>query len=229
VEPESGYGIPPIFAMFNVLKSDYILARWLAFNAIHKKMPDTGEYSDTLDYSVYGTNTSLLTLAQRSLMDILDKIAVASLEYLGIGGVKSAYFRTAWFTKNHELKEQINEAILNGNVALIAFTEIAKDLAQEKGYLRGKNMLRHASTHRFVVLHDFGGPTAQQSSAIEHRQYYDFIEHLIETLKLVRSSLIYFVEMIIWSEAIKQRNINRKNGFLVPMDVPFHHKIRGNY
>jgi hypothetical protein len=229
MDPDAGHGVPPIFAMFNVIKADYILARWLAFNAIHKKTPDSGVYSDTLDYSVYGTTASLLTLSQRSLIDILDKIAVASLEYFRIGGAKSACFRTAWFTKSRDLKKQISEAIINGNPALIALTEIAKDLSDEKGYLKEKHILRRASTHRFVVLHDFSDHRPQQSTAIDHHQYRDFVSNLIETLKLARSSIIYFVEMIIWSETIKRRTLDRNGGHLVPLDVPFHHAIRGDH
>jgi hypothetical protein len=77
-------GIPPLFAMFNALKSDFLLARFLAYQSLSDEIPDSGFYSDTLDYAVYGVQSAMLTLAQRACMDILDKIATATNEYFFI-------------------------------------------------------------------------------------------------------------------------------------------------
>src|SRR5690606_35804432 len=66
LERESGASgmPPPVFAMFNVLKSDFILARDLAWRAGNENVwPSTGSFSDTLDYADYGPDVSALILA----------------------------------------------------------------------------------------------------------------------------------------------------------------------
>ncbi len=224
----SDRGVPPIFSMFNIMKSDYILARWLAYEAMNSDIPDTGYYLDTLDYGNYGAKYSLLTLAQRSAIDILDKIAVSSLEYLKMGGAKDAHFKNAWFNENDKgfrWKSKIKDSIFEGNTALIALTEISKDFSEKNGFLRSISSLRNASTHRFVVLHDLGGNSrARQSKAVEHYPIEEFTSSLIETLKVVRSSLMYYVEFVTISEATKNRN---STGFVGQLNVPSHHHIRG--
>src|SRR5262249_34358867 len=55
--------IPSIFAMVNLLKADYLNARFLAFTAMNNYQPESGSYADTGDGAHYGTGTSLLTLA----------------------------------------------------------------------------------------------------------------------------------------------------------------------
>src|SRR5690606_27774098 len=76
----SGNGsVPEVFTMINILKSDYILSRQLFFYASNRLFKETGNYNDTLNHACYGVNVSALALAQRSALDILDKIAVATL------------------------------------------------------------------------------------------------------------------------------------------------------
>jgi tetratricopeptide (TPR) repeat protein len=98
----SSRAVPEIFAMINLLKSDYILARQLFFSASNGLFFETGNYNDTLDYACFGVNESALALAQRSALDILDKVAVATLSYLEVGGAKRTSFREAWFKKRKE-------------------------------------------------------------------------------------------------------------------------------
>lgn len=224
----SDQGVPPIFSMFNIMKSDYILARWLAYEPMNSDIPDTGYYSDTLDYGNYGAKYSLLTLAQRSAIDILDKIAVSTLEYLKMGGAKNAHFKNAWYNesdKGFRWKSKIKDSIFEGNTALIALTEISRDFSEKNGFLKSISSLRNASTHRFVVLHDFGGNSrARQSKSVEHYPIEEFADSLIDTLKVVRSSLMYYFEFVAISESIKNQN---NSGFVGQLDVPSHHYIRG--
>jgi hypothetical protein len=46
---------------------------------------DPGYYIETLDDALYGTRYSMLLLAQRSTLDVLDKTAVVANEYFGCG------------------------------------------------------------------------------------------------------------------------------------------------
>jgi len=224
---DSGGDIPEIFSMFNLIKSEYILARQLFFNAIGKTYSDTGTYSDTLDYACYGVNESALSLAQRVSLDILDKIAVASLFYLGIGGARNTSFKQAWFKfkdKTKKLSPKILTEIQLGNTALLALSEVSNDLAEIEGYLLDKQKARNSSTHRFTVFHDMGSLPINESSCIEHYDYDEFSTKALSTLKLARCSIIYFVQMI----NLKENRLNNdREGLVMPMNVPSHEYIRG--
>lgn len=223
--------VPEIFAMINLLKSDYILARQLFFSASNRLFNETGNYNDTLNYACYGVNESALALAQRSALDILDKVAVATLSYLGIGGAKRTSFKEAWFKKiekgkdeKEEFKPKILQEIKNGNTALLALTEASRDLSNKTGFLSKKQVSRNSSTHRFTVLHDLGKLPTSQSGCLEHFDYDVFLRESLHTLKLARSSVIYFVQMV----KIREKKLSaQKNGILMPIIVPSHEDIRG--
>jgi hypothetical protein len=68
-EIDMGGSPPPLFAMFNMLKSDFVLARDLAWRASDGSVwPKTGQFADTLDYAMYGPDTSALILAHRTAL-----------------------------------------------------------------------------------------------------------------------------------------------------------------
>lgn len=224
----SDSSVPEIFAMINILKSDYILARQLFFNASSRLFNETGNYNDTLNYACYGVNESALALAQRSALDILDKVAVATLSYLGIGVAKRTSFKEAWFKKGKDEKEEFSPAILqeieNGNTALLALTEVSRDLSNKIGFLSKKQASRNSSTHRFTVLHDLGGVPTSHSGCLEHFDYEVFLRESLQTLKLARSTVIYFVQMVL----IREEKLSaKKDGIVMPLFVPSHEDIRG--
>ena len=223
----SEYQVPEVFAMFNVMKADYILARKLLFDGVEDKQTETGSYADTLDYANYGVRSSLLTLAQRASLDLLDKIAVASLSFFNIENARRASFKTAWYksskSNRNTYRPEVEEEIVKGNTALLAITEIANDLSESTGFLKSKQDVRNSSTHRFTVLHDIGVARTESSGCIEHMDERKFISETIETLKLARSALIYFVQMIdIHTERFQVEN----EGLICTLDVPSHEYIR---
>ncbi len=129
--------MPAIFAMFNVMKADYLVARELLFQGFQDldgggaPASDSGLYFDTLDYALYGVTPSRLVLAQRAALDLLDKIAVALNEHLSVGlKAKKVNFLEFWRAKPNEptWRPALAEAIRGGNNALIALSEIAADL-----------------------------------------------------------------------------------------------------
>ena len=229
---KDGAAVPEIFSMVNVLKSDFIMARQLLFDAYQKRFIETGSYNDTLDYACYGVNESALALAQRSALDILDKISVASISYLGVGEAKKASMKTAWFTKakkgpkRKDLDPTIKLEIENGNEALLALTEISRDLSREQGFLWVKQSSRNSSTHRFTILHDMGMPVSKGvSGCVEHFDFEAFVQESLQTLKLARAAVIYFVQMVL----IRERRIaGEMNGISMPLFVPSHEYIRGH-
>lgn len=221
-------GVPPLFAMMNVMKSDFLAARYLAYQALTASFPESGLYADTLDYAVYGMVPSLLSLAQRACIDVLDKIAAATTEYFGIpGNVKVVYFWSRWFDNPREAPPfvwhpSLSPHIDKGNSAIIALSDISFDI-DEGGFLVRKKAFRHSSTHRFTVLHDIGCKPSRESAQIEHCEIREFKDQLIESLQLARAAILYFVEMISIAEKTRAASIGRVG----PITVPNHHDIRG--
>lgn len=87
---------PPILGAVNVLKSDFLVSRRFAFDAISQLTDDlaqtadeSGFYAETMDYSLYGIQYSKLLLAQRSALDVLDKTAVVANKHFKAGDAPS--------------------------------------------------------------------------------------------------------------------------------------------
>lgn len=229
VEPVSaGSGVPPLFAMLNVMKSDFLASRYLTYQALTAEFPESGFYTDTLDYAVYGIVPSLLSLAQRACIDLLDKVAAATTEYFSIpGDVKVVYFWKRWFDNPEKRKRRmwlpsLRPHIDRGNTAIIALADISFDLGR-RGFLVRKQAFRHSSTHRFTVLHDIGCDPSRKCAHIEHCGLEDFKKQLIESLQLARAALIYFVEMVSLTEEVRAAG----PGKVGAISVPSHHYIRG--
>lgn len=200
-------GVSPVIAMFNIMKADYLLARRLAYYAFKGSFPESGNYYDTLDNANYGMDSSLITLAQRACFDILDKVAIAAAEYLGIKDLpRSVHFGNIWHKKSRktevrfEWRPEILAEVEKGNSAIIALAELSEDL-RGRGYLKVKKSLRNAATHRFVVLHKTSVEKVRKNKYIDHYTLDTIRSELISTLKMVRSTLLYFVEMIAIHEA----------------------------
>lgn len=229
--------VPPVFAVFNVMKADYLVARDLLFQATremeHHTRRDTGVYMDTLDYAVYGVAPSRLVLAQRAALDVLDKIAVAVNELLGVGLRPNAiHFASFWrlSKKDPRWRPQLASAIGRGNVALIALSEIAADLSDADavhdvgpGVLNEHRKTRNAGTHRFVVLHDFGIGHSRPSTAIEHIDLVTFQDIAVRTLRLARAALLHFLEAVAYGERAKKGS----GRLTADMLIRPHHEIRG--
>jgi len=232
--------IPEIFAMINVMKSDFAFARQVFFEVLGEhdvSTPffETGKYADTLDYAAYGVRFSALTIAQRIALDILDKIAVAIACYLGVKDASRTSFFTVWHQrrkKNKPLKlnEEIRAAFNSGNPGLLAlyniFHDISKDHSLGCGFMEAHKSYRNASTHRFSVLHDDMLPNdfSSQSQAVDHVDIQRFELLTLDSLKLVRAAMFYFVDMINFAENAKPSD---DETIVVQSTVPDHDYIRG--
>jgi tetratricopeptide (TPR) repeat protein len=225
IEPiDAGSESPPVFAMINTLKADFVLARHMAFEGMQVPTWDTSIYADSLDYAVYGIAPAKLSLAQRAALDILDRVAVLVNEYLDVGlKPKRIHFRTFWRQENHGWRQRLHEELASGNTAIAALGEVAEDL-EAQGYLAPKRSLRNTSTHRFVVLHDPYSDRYRASESVEHHEYSSFAGETIETLKVVRSAILYLAELISVRE---RRKSGESKGVNVPLVVPTHHEIWG--
>ncbi|MBC3197446.1 hypothetical protein HU756_12075 [Pseudomonas poae] len=231
-EPEVGSRPPPLFAMFNMLKSDFILARDLAWRARDESVwPRTGQYADTLDYAMYGPDTSALILAHRTALDLLDKVAVTANHYfeLGVAPNKVGFGRlwrdSADKKTGSPLTKKVQGLIRSGVHALYGLAELAEDYDGIDGILRSQKELRNSGTHRFVVLHDLGDPSqARQAPEIEHLNRSDFIDEALRALRVARAAIQMLALAISQHEEILRK---QSDGLIGTMVVPDHHWIRG--
>lgn len=228
---DTPFGVPPIFAMFNMLKADFVAARWMTYIARDRLAPETGYYSATLDYANYGIAQALLLNAQRSAIDILDRVAVAASEHFDLpGDPGKIYFHNRWHIKDSgrlrrplEWLPLINEEIQSGDAALIALSELAEDV-MKGGYLNPQKSLRNESTHRFVVLHEMGDRGSRDSRYIKHFSEMDFLDETLQALRVARAAIFYLHDAI----AIHETRLEAEaEGPLSFLDVPPHHWIQG--
>jgi len=232
-ESEASGMPPPVFAMFNVLKSDFILARDLAWRALDESVwPATGRFADTLDYADYGPDASALVLAHRTALDLLDKIAVTANHYFELGQPPDKiYFDKLWrgnpdkVTGVRSLTETVEQAIRGGASALYGLAELAEDYGSTVGILRSQKDLRNAGTHRFVVLHDLGDPAhSRQAPEIEHHRREQFNQEVSRALRVARSA----IQMLALSISQHEQGLARRTAGLVgSLVVPDHDWIRG--
>lgn len=223
---DSSSAVPALFAMINVLKQDFLLARKLAFEALTSgQIPqaDSSFYADTLDYALYGEQPATLTLAQRAAVDLLDRIAVTTNEYLEVClRPEDVVFATFWAGPQRSTwRQPLQDELAAGNRSLLALADLAFDI-DKGGYLSDYRELRNTGTHRFIVLHDMRG-SSDRSPAVEHRQLDAFQEQLLATLRTTRAALLYLVSMIGGREHRLHHGPNKPSA---PLPVLGHHEIR---
>lgn len=231
-EPEVGSRPPPLFAMFNMLKSDFVLARDLTWRASDESVwPKTGQFADTLDYAMYGPDTSALILAHRTALDLLDKVAVTANYYFKLGlAPNKVSFGRLWRDSADKktgtpLTKKVEVLIRAGVYAMYGLAELAEDYDGIDGILRSQKDLRNSGTHRFVVLHDLGDPSqARQAPEIEHLNRSDFIDGALRALRVARSAIQMLALAISQHEEILRK---QTDGLIGTMIVPDHHWIRG--
>lgn len=232
-----GPDVPEIFAMMNVMKTDFAFARQIFFDAKYEDSPspffETTSLGDSLDYALYGVRFSALTASHKMAFDILDKIAVALSCYLKLKKPHRASFVGFWGKTSEGgkfvLDAEVDKEMSRGNAGLISlygiFQDISKDNSRGSGFMQAHKHYRNSSTHRFTVLHDMIKRKQTSSSrAIEHLRIDDFETLTLMSLKLARAALFYFVDAIVFSEAMDQ---NDQAEFILSSSVPDHDYIRG--
>ena len=220
--------VPQIFRMLNLLKADFLVARRLAFRAqimLHEvpfaqHPDDPGRYVDTLDYAAYGEPTSMLVLAQRSALDVLDKLAVAMNDHLGIEDDPSKiYFRKFWTTKDGDLRPEW-AAYDAARMGFLSLAELAVDISTNGLYAQSQD-LRNIGTHRFVLVHH-GWQSIAATGAVVPFTIDDVLASAKRALSVARSAYLYVVATI---DTIEHNNAT---GPTLPMTLPDQIKHHGS-
>jgi tetratricopeptide (TPR) repeat protein len=193
---------PAILGEMNVLKADFLVSRRLAFGAITdiaehalaQPESDTGYYVDTEDFALYGTSYSMLLLAQRSTLDVLDKTAVAANDHFECGDRPDRVsFRKFWTDNTGALRADLVRGPGRARPVL-AIAELAVDMA-EGGMYADSQALRNAGTHRIVhaALLDATGVTRLSRSSIDVLR---LIESTLLALQVTRSAYLYLIDLV---------------------------------
>jgi len=195
--------VPGIFAALNVLKAEFLVARRLAFRGEQmyaesggRQHPDDpGLYTDTLDGAFYGEAPALLLLAERSALDVLDKIAVTANEHFGSGLPPSRVeYSNYWKDpRTGQIRPQLRPGEA-GLRSLLALAELATDLSEE-GMYPSARLLRNAGTHRLVHATEAEptGPTRDTFSTVN---ILELQSATLQALQVVRAAYLYFVDLI---------------------------------
>ena len=129
---------------------------------------DPGLYTDTLDGALYGEPPALLLLAQRSALDVLDKIAVTANEHFstGLSPSRVEYSRYWRDPQTGQPRPQLGPGD-EGQRCLLALAELAGDLTAD-GMYPSARLLRNAGTHRLVhaTTGEPTGPTQDTFSTV---------------------------------------------------------------
>lgn len=155
------------------------------------------------DGVLVGDAVSKLVLAQRTTIDILDRIAVAANLVLDVGDpADKIYFRKFWFElgpKKWPDFSRLRPEVLASREPWLAaaMAELAVDMGQEGLYAHTQN-LRNAATHRFLVVHEtVPDPGLSDGDGTVERVALDpYACGVVEALQVTRAALLYLMMLL---------------------------------
>lgn len=166
---------PTLIRFFNIMKQEFISARFLLYNGLHSKQvhySDRGvSLSNTLDYPAFGLAVEQVKCAFRMAYSLFDKMAQFINHYwkLHVNSTDVA-FRRIWYQKTGKEYVLRNEFRLYPNWPLRGLFWLSRDLYDPTpGFrdhtepdARALNELRNKLEHGFVSVHgmDWSGPFA---------------------------------------------------------------------
>ena len=186
---------------FNLLKQEYVSARYRLFVAMHNRAPDFLMHDVLLldggQDQVLGHQADELRSAYRSVYSMFDKISIFLNSYLKLGlKPKRVQFRHVWFERqpdgSFELRKKFKQS---QNWALRGLFFLSKDLYDDNFHEVAEpdaamlNQFRNQIEHRFLILHHLPQHTPrgeQWTISVE-----EFQQKTIRLLRLAREALFY--------------------------------------
>lgn len=204
---------------FNLLKQEYVSARYRLFVAMHNRAPDFIMHDvlllDGSQDQVLGHQADELRTAYRSVYSLFDKISIFLNSCLKLGlKPKRVQFRHVWFEKqpdgSFDLRRKFKQS---QNWALRGLFFLSKDLYDDNFQEVAEpdaamlNQFRNQIEHRFLILHQLPQSTPrgeQWAISVE-----EFQQKTIRLLRLAREALFYLSIAINLEE--KEREQKKKN------------------
>lgn len=218
--------------MFNVLKQEYISARFNFFECtqltteVHFADKET-HLINTLDYTSFSLRLEKLKLSYRSLYSLFDKVAYFLNDYFDLGiKERDINFRSIW---KSEKKGKYGYTYRNTlpylkNHSLKAIYWLFKDLfvklySSPSPHAKELNMLRNALEHKYVkvyssIFYEKENRTNQSNSFEITEEALE--EYTLQLLEMVRELLIYLSLSIHINE---QQSILDKEEFCPPINL----------
>lgn len=203
--PSHSYGLDEKIrfpAFYNILKQEYVSARFHLFNSQPKDEEHFADRDvllmDSFDYGVFGVRAEQLKLAFRSAYSIFDKIALFVNDYFQIGlTAQQVSFRKIWQRKINNRDFVLRKAFVGSqNLPLRGLYFLSKDFFDKKfSELASQDakdlvQLRNFLEHRFTTLTHLG---MDEESSDSHKRVdlIEFQQKAMKLLKLSRAALIY--------------------------------------
>ena len=202
--PSHTYGIedvPRFPAYYNLMKQEYVSARYRLYQVIHEDVPEFVMRNvlllDSGEAQVLGHHTEDLRAAFRSAYAMFDKVGLFLNDYFGLGIEPGRVtFRGIWFQNpRHETPEIRPEFKSRHNWPLRGLYFLSKDLfdrdfqevaAPDAG---GLAQLRNQAEHRFL---SFQRSVTEQGTDMHQLVSIDeFESNTLCLLKMAREALIY--------------------------------------
>jgi len=214
---------PPWHCFVNQMKEEFVTARFLLYEGMHKA--DT-HYSDkevalvdSMDGSEYSINIEKVKMAFRMSYSLLDKIACFMNEYMQLGiPRRNVSLSRLWYTKCNKKNVLRNEFVKRSNLPFRGLFWLCKDFYEDTPHFRNaiepdaqelstiRNHLEHKS---FQVINDYWGTSRNGLDRYDETDFLyritrtDFSKRSLKLFKKVRAGLMYMLLGV--SEEEKER------------------------
>lgn len=225
-DPDFGFRM---FTLLNEIKQEFVSARYMLYRYFQDSgslhFSDKGvRLSDNADYSNYCYHIEVAKSAFRALYSLLDKIAYALNEYLGLGEPgTSVSYKDIWYS--NKKKRILNEKITNYNTvcSLAGLLFIRNDIyGADESYLQDESTMRlkavrNAMEHRAIVItDDVEFDDTGLALKISRAEFEEVAMTLIST---VRQAIFCFVNTVNHIEYDKKQKINEAGQIVIQQPV----------
>lgn len=183
------------YSWFNTIKQEFNMARYNIYLTEDTRydVHESQQHNiliNTLDYPAMGYKTELLKTALKSAYGILDKIGLFCSHFFKVDAKPGRIDFNKWYKKVE--KEVAIDSPFN------SLYWLSKDLDFKTGYYKDIRRLRNVVEHRYVRVLDYyeDSLSSELEDTNKHEyiiSYDDLYTSAMQTLKLVRSAILYVV------------------------------------
>ena len=228
--PSHAYRIgesPRFPAYFNLLKQEYVSARYRLYKAIYEQGPEFIMREvlllDSGEGQVLGHYTEELRASFRSAYAVFDKVGLFLSDYFGLGiEPGKVKFHNVWFENSKQQKSEVHSKFKgHQNWLLRGLYFLSKDLFDKDFEEVAEpdavklSQLRNRAEHRFLSLQSF---VTEQSTDTHHFISIDEFEgKTLRLLKMVRETLIYLSLAMHREEKLREQGSSDKRTLGIPV------------
>ena len=228
--PSHAYRIdesPRFPAYFNLLKQEYVCARYRLYRAIYEQGPEFVMRDvlllDSGEGQVLGHYTEELRASFRSAYAIFDKVGLFLNDYFGLGiEPERVTFRNVWFENSKRNKSKVRSEFKgHQNWLLRGLYFLSKDLFDKDFEEVAEpdavklSQLRNRAEHRFLSFQDF--VTEQSTDTHQFISIDEFEGKALRLLKMARETLIYLSLAMHKEEKLREQGNSDKRTLGIPV------------